>query len=149
FHRAFVAATPADIEYDVLRPQYRDSVLLLALLAVGRCHCEQPGLVHIADKNVSAVRLEKFDGVSRRIVQQDFRSAGARNVTVPDVQVGLPELGDFILQIIDADYDTVPPSRLCLATIGHGFRRPAWSKWCTQNQIQIAPRHDREIWRGP
>src|SRR5256884_6028736 len=83
-------------------------------------------------------RLEEFDRVARRILEQDLRAAGARHGIVPKPHAGGAEPCDLRGEISDDEMDAIPAARSRPPAVGH--EAPGGTGGPAQQQPQVAER---------
>ena len=73
------------------------------------------------------MRLEEFDRIACRVVEQDLFAAVANNNIIAEVRPGLAQRLDFAGKVRDLELNPVPAARLWRTTIRHGLGRSAWA----------------------
>jgi len=70
-------------------------------------------------------RLEQFDGIAGRVIDNDLFATDARHDVVPQVHAGSEQALNSCGEIIDLYGEAVPPAGLLLPAIGHGLAAAA------------------------
>jgi hypothetical protein len=100
-------------------------------------------------KTSPARRLEQFDRIACRVVEQDLPSAHTGDDVVAEVGSRLAQRLDFACKVVDLELYAVPSAWLGLATIGHGLGGSPGTGGRVQEEAEIASRYDGKAGSGP
>ena len=83
-------------------------------------------------------RLEEFNGISRRIFEENLLATDTSDDIVAEVSSRLAQPLNSSGEVVDFNRKSIPPARLGLGAIGHGLSASARGIRGAEDQTQIA-----------
>src|SRR5262245_33428628 len=110
------------------------------------CNGSAPRDLSIASVPSFLFGLKQFDGVSRRVIQQDLRSARPTNNFIAEVQASFAQSRDLRFEIVHLELNSVPATGHGLQTVGH--RTATGTGLPAEQEPHSVPCNGSKSWTG-
>jgi hypothetical protein len=86
-----------------------------------------------------ARRLEQFEGIAGRVLEQDLFAAEPSYDVIAERYSSRAERCNFTLEILDLELDAVPTTWLGFASVQHRLSGATWATSRIEQEAQISP----------